>query len=407
MKPSKTEPDRIRVGLEKCLESPPELLQGARFGLLMNQASVDASFQYAHHAVARRFPGKLKALFSPQHGFFGQQQDNMIETPHGFDRVVGAPVYSLYHRQRWPAADMLDGLDVLVIDLQDVGTRVYTFIWTASYCLQACREAGIPVLVLDRPNPIGGQRVEGPPVASEFCSFVGRAPIPMRHGLTMAELVAVVNDLLDIGAEVYSVPLDGWARSMTWPDTGRVWIPPSPNLPRLEGVAVYPGQVLCEGTNLSEGRGTTTPFEVCGAPYVDAELLLNELGHFRVDGAVFRPVRFEPTFQKHCGQSCHGLFIHVVDPEAYRPYRASVSLLACAAQLWPHDFAWKEPPYEYETERLPIDILSGNTAIRDSIDQRRQLTEDDVEALCDFDVRAWREIVSRHLLYGNSEDLAP
>lgn len=407
MKPSKSESDRVRVGLEKCLESPPGLLRGARIGLLMNQASVDANFQYAHHLFARRFPGKLKALFSPQHGSCGQHQDNMIETPHGFDRTVGAPVYSLYHRQRWPTAEMLDGLDVFVIDLQDVGTRVYTFIWTASYCLQACRDADIPVLVLDRPNPIGGRHVEGPPVAEPHRSFVGRAAIPMRHGLTMAELVSAVNQLLEIRADVYAVPMDGWTRSMTWPATGRVWVPPSPNLPRIEGVAVYPGQVLCEGTNLSEGRGTTTPFEVCGAPYVDSERLMGELDRYRSAGAVFRPIQFEPTFQKHSGRICHGLYIHVTNAETYRPYRTTVSLLACAARLWPNKFQWKDPPYEYETEKPPIDILTGDTAIRETIDQRRPLTADDVDDLCKLDIASWRETVSNHLLYGSPGDLGP
>ncbi|MBI3463032.1 MAG: DUF1343 domain-containing protein, partial [Planctomycetes bacterium] len=343
-KPFRQSSPPVQIGLETCLDAPPEILRGQRFGLLMNQASIDHRFRYAHHLLAERFPGQLKALFSPQHGLWGEQQDNMIESAHRTDQRLGVPVYSLYSKTRRPTPEMLDGLDCLVVDLQDVGTRVYTFIWTVSYCLEACAATGIPVVVLDRPNPIGGELVEGPCLDPAFASFVGRAPIPMRHALTMGEMAAYLNDHFKLGAELYVVRMNGWRRAMTFSETGLPWVLPSPNLPRIEGVDVYPGQVLLEGTNLSEGRGTTVPFEVCGAPYIDPEQLIEALGAFDLPGLSLRPIRFEPTFQKWKGQSCGGLYLHVTDRQTFRPYRATLAMLACVRRLWPNDFAWRSPP---------------------------------------------------------------
>jgi uncharacterized protein YbbC (DUF1343 family) len=357
----------VTIGLEACLEQPPAELLGAKFGLLANQASVDSAFRYAWDVLAERFSGQLAALFSPQHGLWCEQQANMIETAHAFHPRLRIPIHSLYHESRKPTREMLDGLDAFVIDLQDVGTRVYTFIWTASYCLEACAERGLPVIVLDRPNPLGGRIVEGPLLEPAQKSFVGRAAIPMRHGLTMGELVRFVNDDLGIGAQVHVVSLRNWSRDMPFDDTGRVWVAPSPNLARLEAVRAYPGQVLLEGTNLSEGRGTTTPFEICGAPFIDGERLAARLAECRLPGIVFRPVRFLPTFDKWAGTSCGGVFLHVVDAASFRPYRTSVAILAAVHELWPHDFAWLPPPYEYETIQPPIDILTGSPRLRDAI----------------------------------------
>lgn len=244
----------MQLGLERCLQEPHPILQGKRFGLLVNQASVDKDFRYAHELLNERFPGQIAALFGPQHGLWSEQQDNMIETGHGKDPRLGIPVYSLYAESRRPSPEMLEGLDILVVDLQDVGTRVYTYIWTLSYCLAACAQQGIPVLVLDRPNPLGGIVVEGSRLDPEYRSFVGRASIPMRHALTMGEMAVFLNNHMGLGAEVHVQEMQGWRRSMLWPETGRSWIPTSPNLPRIEGVLLYPGMVLLEGTNLSEGR---------------------------------------------------------------------------------------------------------------------------------------------------------
>lgn len=380
----------FQTGLDVCLREPPIELSRAAFGLLANQASTDGKFVYAWDLLAARFPGRLRALFSPQHGLWGEQQANMIETPDAFDERSGLPIYSLYSEIRRPSAEQLAGLDALVVDLQDVGTRVYTFVWTISYCLEACAELGIPVWILDRPNPLGGI-VEGPRLDVDYTSFVGRASIPMRHGLTLAELTRFVNAGLRIGADVRVVPMRGWTRTMRFPASARPWIPPSPNLPTLESVALYPGQVLLEGTNLSEGRGTTTPFEVVGAPFIDPERLREEAARFSLPGVAFRPVRFRPTFDKWADQSCGGVFIHVTDPKTFRPYRTTVALLHCVRRLWPTEFRWIEPPYEYETERMPIDILTGSSALREFFDGYNEISDSDLDRLADLGEDDWNE----------------
>lgn len=371
------------IGLEECLDATPAGLRHGQVALLMNQASVDRRFRYAHDLLAQRFPGRLTVLFSPQHGLWSEQQDNMIETADGCDDRLGIPIRSLYSDTRKPTRDALRGIDLFVIDLQDVGTRVYTFAWTVSYCLEACAQAGVPVLVLDRPNPIGGNRIEGRMLDPAYASFVGRAAIPMRHGLTIAELSLLLNDALDIRAEIAVMPMSGWRRSMLFPETGREWVPTSPNLPRFAGVAVYPGQVILEGTNLSEGRGTTTPFEVCGAPYVDPSLLLDRLERFELRGVAFRRIRFVPTFQKWAGQSCGGLFLHVVDPQLFQPYRTSLAIVAAVAALWPDAFAWRQPPYEYERHKAPIDILTGSADFRLAVDSGAVQSAADLDPFCD------------------------
>lgn len=361
-------PPLVTIGLEHSVDQPPDVLEQGRFGLLMNQASLDRQFRYAHELLAARFPRQLAAIFAPQHGLFSQQQANMIESPHGFEDRLRIPIYSLYSQTRRPAPDMLRGLDAFVVDLQDVGTRVYTFAWTVSYCLEACAQAGIPLIVLDRPNPLGGEVIEGPLLDPAFVSFVGRAAIPMRHGLALGELTTWLNTHLKIRCEVQVVPMLGWRREMLFAQTGRSWVCPSPNLPRLEGVLLYPGCVLLEGTNLSEGRGTTTPFEVLGAPFIDPRRLSDALSKIPLPGLAIRPLRFMPTFDKWQGVSCGGVYLHVTDPTAVRSYRAIAAILATIARLWPEHFRWLPPPYEYETEKPPIDIITGSSRLREAID---------------------------------------
>jgi uncharacterized protein YbbC (DUF1343 family) len=391
----------MRVGLETVLEAatPPALLARGSFGLLMNQASVDRGFRLAHELLAARFPGRLAALFSPQHGLFAEQQDNMVESGHRRDARSGLPVFSLYSETRRPRPEWLAGLDALVVDLQDVGCRVYTFIWTVTHCLEACRDAGVKVVVLDRPNPLGGLEVEGGWLDRDFASFVGRAPIPMRHDLTMGELTLYLNGSMGIGAAVEVVPMQGWRRSMRWSDLDRPWVPTSPNLPRFEGVAVYPGQVMLEGSNLSEGRGTTTPFELWGAPFIDPEALREAVVPFELPGVVLQPVRFEPTFHKWKGESCGGLFLHATDPAAFRPYRTTLALLAATKRLWPDRFAWKAPPYEYERERMPVDCITGGDLVRKSLDADAWKSARDLDAACDARADEWRRATANVRLY--------
>jgi len=395
----------VEIGLERCLREPPEVLRGARFGLLMNQASVDRSFRYACDLLAERFPGQLAAIFSPQHGLWGEEQANMIESPHGWYESLGLPVYSLYSQTRRPTPEMLSGLDCLVVDLQDVGTRVYTFGWTLRECLIACAAAKVAVVVLDRPNPLGGQVVEGPLLERGFESFVGGASIPLRHGLTLGELARLLNEEQKIGARLEIVPMAGWRREMLFEQTGRSWVMPSPNMPRTTTALLYPGGVLLEGTNLSEGRGTTTPFEVVGAPFIEPNRLLAVLATVRLPGLAPRPIRFVPTFDKWRGQSCSGTALHVVDASAVRSVAAMLHILAAVRRLWPRDFAWLPPPYEYENTKMPIDILFGSARLRESLDGRKDTenaspaTLDLVADLASLDEAAWWRRVQPHLLY--------
>ena len=388
---------QVQIGLERCLENPPNVLRGARFGLLMNQASVNNTFRYACDLLAEW--GQLAALFSPQHGLWCEEQANMIESPHAQYEPLGLSVYSLYSETRQPTPDMLRGLDCLVIDLQDVGTRVYTFAWTIQNCLRACAAAKLPVVILDRPNPLGGLVAEGPLLEPGHESFVGGASIPMRHGLTLGELARLVNDEQQIGATLEVVPMRGWTRTMQFNDTGRRWVAPSPNMPRVTTAQLYPGQVLLEGSNLSEGRGTTLPFEVVGAPFIDPHALAQELSGADLPGLAIRPIRFVPTFDKWRDERCGGVALHIVDSPAVRSVAMTLQILAAVCRLYPSDFAWLPPPYEYEREKMPIDILFGSSRLRDRLQSASGPIDATIRELAYLDERAWWQRVQPYLLY--------
>jgi uncharacterized protein YbbC (DUF1343 family) len=389
----------LRLGLEVCLENPPDALHGARFGLLVNQASVDRWLRYSWDLLADRFRGQLTALFSPQHGLWGEEQANMIESAHSRYEPLDLPIHSLYSETRRPTPAMLDGLDCLVVDLQDVGTRVYTFVWTVQRCLLACAAAGIRVVILDRPNPLGGEIVEGPMLVPEYRSFVGGWPIPLRHGLTLGELAQLINDEQQIRAKIEVVCMAGWRRAMLWSDLHRPWIWPSPNMPRPQTTLLYPGQVLLEATNLSEGRGTTLPFEVCGAPFIDPYRLMAELAQYDHPGLNLRPIRFVPTFDKWCGQRCGGVAFYVSDPRAVRSVATSVALLAAAGKLYPRDFAWLPPPYEYEQTKPPIDILFGSPRLRERLARNEPVWPAEIDELVSLDEAAWARRTASYRLY--------
>ena len=388
----------VQFGLEVCLDNPPAVVSNGRWGLLMNQASVDVRLRYACDVLAARWPGRLAAIFSPQHGLWGEEQANMVESPHAFHRRLDVPIYSLYSGARCPCPDMLRSLDALLVDLQDVGTRVYTFVWTLTHCLEACAEVGIPVIVLDRPNPLSGRVAEGPLLDPRFASFVGRHAIPMRHALTLAELASLANAEMRLGAELITVPMRRWSRDMFFTDTERVWIPPSPNMPRFETALVYPGQVLWEGTNVSEGRGTTTPFEVIGAPFIDGEELAERLVPYELPGILLRPVRFRPTFDKWRGEACGGLALHTTDAQAARPYYTSLAILAGVRTLYPDQFAWLPPPYEYEARLLPIDIIAGTDSVRATLD-RGETSPENIRQLSAIDESTWIERTREYWIY--------
>lgn len=373
-------------GLTRLLASGE--LGGLRVGLVCNPASVDANLDHASDLVARAPGVTLAALFGPQHGFRADLQDNMVESPHAADAVRRVPVYSLYSDTREPTAEMLAGLDVLVVDLQDIGARIYTFVYTMANCLRAAARHKIPVVVCDRPNPIGGIAVEGPVLEPGFESFVGLFPIPMRHGMTIGELGVLFNSHFGIGADLRVVNMDGWSRAMYYDETGLPWVMPSPNMPTLDTAIVYPGAVLFEGTQLSEGRGTTRPFELLGAPWVDAERTAGDLNALGLGGVRFRPVVFEPTFQKHAREACGGCQVHVTDRQAFLPVATGVAVMAQFHRADPQRFAWRQPPYEYEHDRMPIDILAGSPALRRQMDagvDAREIAASWSEAVAAFD----------------------
>ncbi len=387
----------VLTGLDILVRERFARLAGRRVGLLVHPASVDCDLRHA----ARLFAGApglhLAALFGPQHGFRGETQDNMIEWEGFTEPGSGLPVFSLYGETRKPTPGMLAGMDTLVVDLQDVGARYYTFIWTLLLCLEACAESGTRVLVLDRPNPISGLEREGPLLDPGYLSFVGLAPIPVRHGLTMGELAVWFRDHLVPGVDLEVVGMQGWSRSMWFEDTGLPWVLPSPNMPTVDTAVVYPGMCLLEGTELSEGRGTTRPFEIFGAPWIDAESLVRRLEDLALPGVRFRPLHFEPTFQKHAGRLCGGAQIHVTDRAAYRPVLTAYAILWAAHGLRPDRFRWKRPPYEYETEKLPIDILAGGPALREAVEAG--VPPGQAAAVWDPGVRAFEADLSGVLAY--------
>ena len=363
----------VTLGFERLLASG--MLAGRRVGVVSNPASVDGAFRHVVDRIAAEPGVTLAAVFGPQHGFHADVQDNMVETAHARHPRLGVPVHSLYSDTREPTAEMLDGLDLLVIDLQDVGTRVYTYIYTMANCLRAARRCGLRVVVCDRPNPIGGEALEGPVLDPAFASFVGQFPIPLRHGLTIGELARLFNERFGIGADLQVIPLGGWSRAMYHDDAGAPWVIPSPNLPTIESAVVYPGAVLLEGTLLSEGRGTTRPFELLGAPGIDPAALAGTLNGLALPGVHFRPVTFEPTFQKHAGRPCGGCQMHVTDRRAFRPVLAGVAAIAACREALGDRFGWREPPYEYEHARMPIDILAGSAALRRELEAGRTATD--------------------------------
>jgi len=356
----------VTLGSTHLLESGH--LRGRRIGIVSNPASVDGSLTHIVDALMAEPGVTVAAIFGPQHGFRSDVQDNMIETPHGEDAVRRVPVYSLYSDTREPTAAMLAGLDAMVIDLQDIGARIYTYIYTMANCLRACARHGVDVIVCDRPNPIGGVDVEGPMLEAGYESFVGQFPIPMRHGMTIGELARLFNDHFAIGARLEVVPMTGWSRHMYADEAGAPWVMPSPNIPTLDTAIVYPGTVLFEGTMASEARGTTRPFELVGAPWVQAERMAAALNRRGLPGVHFRPAVFEPTFQKHARVACGGCQIHVLDRRVFQPVLVGVALIEAIRTEDPSRFTWRQPPYEYEHDKMPIDILSGSSALREAID---------------------------------------
>lgn len=372
---STCKPAPIVLGVEKLLSDRTNLLGGARIGLVCNQASVNHDLRHVADLFHEHREIKLTALFGPQHGIRGDVQDNMIETEHAVDPVTRLPIYSLYSETREPTEEMLKDVDVLVFDMQDVGCRIYTFVYTLANCMRAAKRFGKKVIACDRPNPINGSQVAGNVLDPAFASFVGQFPIPTRHGMTVCELGRMFNEHFDIGADLECVPMEGWSRELWFDETNAPWVIPSPNMPSVAAATVFPGTVHVEGTQLSEGRGTTLPFELVGAPYVDPERVAKKLARLNLPGVYFRSCVFRPTFQKHAHQSCGGVQLHVTDRAAFEPVISGIAVVKMIHDLYRDDFKWKLPPYEYEYEKNPFDVIAGTSSLREAFERGDSLDE--------------------------------
>jgi uncharacterized protein YbbC (DUF1343 family) len=372
----------IKLGVERLLTERIDLLRGARVGLVCNQASVDHGFRHVADLFHQHPEIKLTTLFGPQHGIRGDVQDNMIETAHATDRKTRLPIYSLYSETREPTEEMLRDVDIIVVDLQGVGCRIYTFVYTMANCMRAAKKFGKKVIACDRPNPIGGSQVAGNLLDPAFTSFVGQFPIPTRSGMTDVELGGMFNAEFGIDGDFQSVPMSGWSRELWYDDTDGPWVLPSPNMPSLDAAAVFPGTVHLEGTQMSEGRGTTRVFELVGAPYIDAEDFAEALARLDLPGVYFRSCVFVPTFQKHGGQACGGVQIHVLDRQTFEPVITGVGIVKTAFDMYGEHFRWKDPPYEYEYDRNPFDLIAGTSALREAIERGDSLEQ--IE-------RSWRD----------------
>jgi uncharacterized protein YbbC (DUF1343 family) len=364
----------VITGLESLLNKFPSELKGKNIGILCHASSISGNYQHISEIFYKRNDCKLVALFGPQHGIHGQTQDNMIEWQSQKHPIFDIPLYSLYGTQRKPTPEMLKGIDILLIDLQDVGARLYTYIWTVKLCMEACSEVGIPVWVLDRPNPVASLPFDGPVLKKEFFTFVGGASIPLCHRMTIGEMALWIKENYYPDCILKVEWMKNWKRHSLFSDTGLPWVLPSPNIPTLQTALVYPGTVLIEALNLSEGRGTTIPFELFGAPFINSEKLKKNLDDRHIQGCVFRPHDFIPTFHKYAGELCYGMQIHITDIKIFKPVCTAIEIFDAIIETSKQDsLKFKMPPYEYEYTLMPFDILSGDSAMRETLISRNNI----------------------------------
>lgn len=365
----------VNSGLDRLVQSQFKELHGRNVAIVCNQATIDSNYDHIINLMVIASAGKfnITRVFGPQHGVWGHTQDNMIEWEDYVDPDTGLIFNSLYGAHRKPAQSLLEGTDLILFDVQDVGARYYTFMWTLMYCMEAAEEAGIEIMVLDRPNPVNCVDVEGTVLEEGWESFVGLRPMPLRHGLTIGEIGNYLKNKFYPDCKLTIHQMVNYNPSEFWGGTGLPWVMPSPNMPTPQTAIVYPGMCLLEGTKMSEGRGTTRPFEIVGAPYIDGEFLARELNSFGLPGVKFRRVSFQPTFQKYAGIPCNGVQVHVIDPKSYLPVLTTLALLRLVLENWRDQFQWQVPPYEYEYVKLPFDILAGCEWLRADLESGASL----------------------------------
>ncbi|WP_040285923.1 exo-beta-N-acetylmuramidase NamZ family protein [Sporosarcina koreensis] len=376
----------VTVGAEVLLKKEKKLLKGKRVGLITNPTGVDSSLNSVVDLLNNDPDIELKALYGPEHGVRGDAQAGAY-VEYYIDEVTGLPVYSLYGKTRKPTPEMLDGIDALVFDIQDVGTRFYTYIYTMALSMEAAKEKAIPFIVLDRPNPLGGEKVEGPVLDPEFASFVGQYPIPLRHGMTVGELAQLFNKEFGISADLKVVKMKGWDREDDFSKTGLPFVLPSPNMPTLDTAFAYPGAALIEGTNVSEGRGTTKPFELIGAPFVSSPQLVHQLNQLNLPGVQFRAASFTPTFSKHSGKLSHGIQVHITDYDKYDPVVTGLHIVKTLKDLYPE-----------QVQLTPFfDKLIGNGWVREGIEQG--MTVEEMQKRWEKELKQFKKVRKQYLLY--------
>jgi uncharacterized protein YbbC (DUF1343 family) len=367
----------VQTGLARLASEGSSLLAGRRIGLLVNATAVDSQLRHAIELLGARSELSIVALFGPEHGVRGDAQD-MVSVDPARDARSDLPVHSLYGTtvaSLTPTPEMLDGIDVMVYDIQDIGSRYYTFVWTMVLAMRACARAGKAFCVLDRPNPLGGVHIEGSLIDPGFESFVGLVSCPNRHGMTAGEVARWRHSIEKLDLDLFVLSMRGWQRDMRFEHTGLPWVMPSPNMPTIDTALVYPGMCLVEGTELSEGRGTTRPFELAGAPHLDGHRLAADLTAMELPGVMFRPVVTTPMFHKHHGKPCGGVQLHVTNPETLRPYRTGVAFLKACYDQSPVSFRWRDKAYEFVDKIPAIDLLAGSDALRTGIEAGASLSE--------------------------------
>jgi len=383
----------LEIGLERLLKADYKKFQKLSIGVLCHPASVDKNLHHISETILDSSLGlQIQYFMGPQHGIRGEKQYNMEETQDFIDPVTNKKVISLYGSTREPSKEVMDEIDALIVDLQDVGTRIYTYIYTLANCMRAAAKYSKKIIVLDRPNPINGTTIEGNVLEESLTSFVGQFPICTRHGMTIGEIARLFNEHFEIGCELEVIQMSGWKRNQYWDELERAWVAPSPQMPSLTAAIVFPGMVHFEGTNISEGRGTTLPFEWIGAPYIDPIALSKVMNSLKLAGVYFRPIYFEPFFDKWKNELCGGVQVHITDRKKFLAFPVGLTLISQISKMYSDSFEWAQPPYEYEKERMPIDLITGTSKFREE-------GSGTVEALAKNQIPDFEKIRAKYLLY--------